>query len=163
MCTARFSDHHGSGEGGQCLPRGCLPRGHVWPGRCVQGCLSRGVYTPWTQRQTPPILHAGIHTPCPCILGYNLPPPWTEGMTHACENITLPQTSLAGVITLFSMYPKHVSFLLSGGCCLPSMHHRSHVQGEVCIQGGLPTPRALKDMVNKWVVSILLECILVRQ
>ena len=24
------------------------------------------------------------------------PPTWTEGMTHACENITLPQTSFAG-------------------------------------------------------------------
>ena len=23
-------------------------------------------------------------------------PLWTEGMTHACENITLPQTSFAG-------------------------------------------------------------------
>ena len=23
------------------------------------------------------------------------PPPWTERMTHACENITLPQTSFA--------------------------------------------------------------------
>ena len=25
-----------------------------------------------------------------------LDPPWTEFLTHACENITLPQTSLAG-------------------------------------------------------------------
>ena len=24
------------------------------------------------------------------------PPPWTEFLTHACENITLPQTSFAG-------------------------------------------------------------------
>ena len=24
------------------------------------------------------------------------PTPWTEGMTNACENITLPQTSFAG-------------------------------------------------------------------
>ena len=24
------------------------------------------------------------------------PPPWTEWLTHACENITLPQTSFAG-------------------------------------------------------------------
>ena len=31
-------------------------------------------------------------------LGYRPPPPflWKEGMTHACENITLPQTSFAG-------------------------------------------------------------------
>ena len=96
MCTTRFSGRHGGGvEGGGsvflgdvCL-EGMSAKGGVSRGVCPGGC------TPWTQRQTPPILHAGIHTPCPCILGYNLPPPWTEGMTHACENITLPQTSFA--------------------------------------------------------------------
>ena len=33
-----------------------------------------------------------------CILESHPPfPQWTEGMTHACENITLPQTSFAGI------------------------------------------------------------------
>ena len=34
-----------------------------------------------------------------CMLGYHHPhPPWTEFLTHASENITLPQTSSAGGI-----------------------------------------------------------------
>ena len=97
MCTTRFSGRHGGGGRGrgQCLPRGCLPRGHVCPGRCVQGGLSRGVYPLDPEADTPNIacrdthplsMHTGIQPP---------PPPWTEGMTHACENITLPQTSFA--------------------------------------------------------------------
>ena len=32
-----------------------------------------------------PVMHAGKPNPH-----------WTEGMTHACENITLPQSSFAG-------------------------------------------------------------------
>ena len=39
-----------------------------------------------TEKPTPFTVHAGKPTP---------PPLWTEGMTHACENITLPQTSFA--------------------------------------------------------------------
>ena len=31
-----------------------------------------------------------------CVPGQVLPPPWTEFLTHASENITLPQTSFAG-------------------------------------------------------------------
>ena len=31
-------------------------------------------------------------------------PPWTEGMRHACENITLPQTSFAGGKYTFVVY-----------------------------------------------------------
>ena len=59
-------------------------------------------------------LHAGIHPPPPPGFGpgdtpgqtLNLPspgcgpgdppPPWTEFLTHASENITLPATSFAG-------------------------------------------------------------------
>ena len=36
----------------------------------------------------------GSHPPSQCMLGSQ--PPRTEGMTHACENITLPQTSFTG-------------------------------------------------------------------
>ena len=36
---------------------------------------------------------------CTCLGGvpaWRVPPPWTEFLTHANENITLPQTSFAG-------------------------------------------------------------------
>ena len=60
---------------GRSAQRGCLP----------SGCLSRGVYTPCTQKQTPQ-LHARIH------------PPWTEWLTDRCKNITFPQLRLLAVI-----------------------------------------------------------------
>ena len=55
------------------------------------------------QRPTRPI--ACWDTPLPhCMLGYTAPVPlhvgiytlrlWTEGMTHACENITFPQLDI---------------------------------------------------------------------
>ena len=53
---------------GVCL-WGCLPR--------EEGVFALGVYIPWTQRQTPP--------------------PRTEFLTHACENITFPQLLLRTV------------------------------------------------------------------
>ena len=40
------------------------------------------------------------------------PPLWAEGITHACENITLPQTSFAGCkylvdkLTFYHMFRK---------------------------------------------------------
>ena len=54
-------------------PGGCLLPGGV----CSQGCLllARGVVSQHALRQTPL---------------------WTEFLTHATENITLPQTSFAG-------------------------------------------------------------------
>ena len=52
----------------------------AWGCLCPEMCLPGGVY------HTPSPLHAGIH-----------PPPPTEGMTHACENITLTQTCLRAV------------------------------------------------------------------
>ena len=57
---------------------------------------------PWT-RQSPAARHAGIaHLPAARHAG--IPPPtllWTEFLTHASENITLPQTSfLRAVIKL---------------------------------------------------------------
>ena len=72
-------------------PGGCVCQGGVsdW-GVCLPGgvpakgaCLPRGVYLPgWS-----------------CLPGGYLPrysPLWTEFLTHASENITLPQTSFAG-------------------------------------------------------------------
>ena len=57
---------------------------------------------PWT-RQPPAARHAGIAHP-PAARHAGIPPPtplWTEFLTHASENITLPQTSfLRAVIKL---------------------------------------------------------------
>ena len=79
--------------GGVCVQRECMcpegvcvSRGCVCPeGVCVSEVSVQGVYTssdpeahPRTQRQ--------------------IPRPWTEGMTHACENITFPQLLLRAVI-----------------------------------------------------------------
>ena len=44
-------------------------------------CPPTGCRHPW--RQTPPWRQTSLDADLP----------WTEGMTHACENITLPQTS----------------------------------------------------------------------
>ena len=54
-------------------------------GVCLVVCVSLpgGVSAP---------VHAGIYTPPP--------PPWTEFLTHACENITIPQLRLQMVIIL---------------------------------------------------------------
>ena len=56
-------------EGGVC-PGGCLPMGGV----------CQGVY---------PSMHWEGGCLLQCMLGYT--PPWTEFLTHACENITFPQ------------------------------------------------------------------------
>ena len=65
-----------------CLPRrGCLSRG--W---CVCVCPRGGL---------PHTSHAqcmlGYLPPGPVHAGINPSPPWTEFLTHACENITFPQ------------------------------------------------------------------------
>ena len=47
---------------------------------------------PW--RQTSLDADPPGHVTCDACWEANLPPPpWTEGMTDTCENITLPQTS----------------------------------------------------------------------
>ena len=46
---------------------------------------------PWSR---PPLEQAPPWEQTP--LGPGTPPLWTEFLTHACENITLPQTSFAG-------------------------------------------------------------------
>ena len=100
------------GPGGVYLPGGCtwswggVPArglylvlgGCTCPGRVpAWGCTwSRGVYPPrgCTCRRVPA---QGVHLPrggVPAqVLHSHL---WTEFLTHACENITLPQTSFAG-------------------------------------------------------------------
>ena len=63
----------------ECIPVGCVPPAS-WPYPVVSngGCLPN----PPSPRQNPLLPEAD--------------PPRTEGMTHACENITLPQTLFAG-------------------------------------------------------------------
>ena len=79
MCTARFSGH----RGGVCL------------GVCVQAVSAQGGVHPTGPRGRPPPPIAcmlGYTSPAHCMLGYKTPPtptPWTEGMTHTCENISL--------------------------------------------------------------------------
>ena len=57
--------------GGGCLPRGVSARGGGLPGG--EGVCLRGVFTP-------------------ACTGADIPP-WTEFLTHACENITCPRTA----------------------------------------------------------------------
>ena len=81
MHTFRSSGRRG-GVSAQCM-LGYLPGG-VCPSACWDTC--------W--RVSAPV-HAGI--PARGCLGYN-PLPWTEFLTHACENITFPQLLLRTVI-----------------------------------------------------------------
>ena len=112
MRTARSSSHHGGGRGeGLNTPWSRHPpeqapplaAGTPWsrhpPGqiplnfplgvalKTCKACWD----TPWIPAARhagiPPARHVGIVPPLP---------PWTEFLTHASENITLPQTSFAG-------------------------------------------------------------------
>ena len=77
MRTARFNGH---------LYRGMSAWVSVCPGGCLSGwCLPRWVYTPWTQRQTPPSGPRGRH------------PSLVNRMTDRCKNITFPQLPLRAV------------------------------------------------------------------
>ena len=105
----------------ECIPIGCVPPtsvailGCVWqtpPGQTPPHRNPLGRHptpspwadTPWADfapgqipppgQYTPTQLHVGILTPAHCMLGYT---PWTEEMTHACENITFPQLLLRAV------------------------------------------------------------------
>ena len=88
----------------ECIPVGCVPPAR-WPylaecsarggvcsrgvsapgGVCSGGCLLPGGVCSWGGMWHPS-MHWGRHAP----------PPWTEFLTHAYGNITLPQTSFAG-------------------------------------------------------------------
>ena len=75
---------------GACLPGGCLPRGCL-PGGCLPGgCLPGGACLPGGDMSA-----RGACLPGGCIPD-TPPPPCTEFLTHAYENITLLQTSFAG-------------------------------------------------------------------
>ena len=95
------------------LSGGCLPRGN--------GCI-----TPQTQRQTPhpdPYTHTPLdpeadtprpttcwdtHNPLP-IACWDTPQPWTEFLTHACENTTFLQLLLRAVIIKIN---RHLALLI---------------------------------------------------
>ena len=72
------------------IPVGCLPPAS-WP-LCPGVRVRRGggerVWDPWGE----------CVSPGRCVSrGCTYPLPWTEGMTHACENITFPQLLLWAV------------------------------------------------------------------
>ena len=83
----------------RCIPVGCIPPASV---------VVSPACTPPTPpcMCPPPTMHASyyactlaIHAPPPRIhrpATHAPPPPWTEWLTHASENITLPQTSFVG-------------------------------------------------------------------
>ena len=82
-------------RGGTCLVRGgtCLVQGGVpaWSGGCT--CLvQRGL---WSQGVSGP---GGGTCLVPGGVPGQVPPLWTEFLTHACENITLAKTSFRPVI-----------------------------------------------------------------
>ena len=52
---------------------------------CSQGVPSRGGVPAW-----------GVYLPGGVLAQVLPPPPWTEFLTHATENITLPKTSFTG-------------------------------------------------------------------
>ena len=65
----------------ECIPVGCVPPAAV----DVPGKVGSPPDTPLGNRPPPEQTPPGAD-----------PPPWTEFLTYACENITLPQTSFAG-------------------------------------------------------------------
>ena len=92
MCTARFNGRHGGGGGGSvCLGGVCL-EGMSAQGGVSRGVCQGGVHPLDPEADTPHIACRDTH-PLPMHTGIQPPPPspWTEGMTHACENITLPR------------------------------------------------------------------------
>ena len=115
MHSSRMRTAHGSShpQGGEGLPQCML--GYTPPPRCGPGdpptrCWP-GEPPPWLDPSISP-LGVGLETPPPLetckaysdagippAMHAGIPPPpysWTEFLTHATENITLPQTSFAG-------------------------------------------------------------------
>ena len=110
-------------SGQECIPVGCVPPTTVVVGGSGGGSASvhAGIDPPWVWAWRPPLVwawrppgqtpqlspwvwawkparHAGI-PPSDAAMHAGIPPPpppWTEFLTHATENITLPQTSFAG-------------------------------------------------------------------
>ena len=114
VCSRRGSWFWGgTGHGGVCGPGegvstsgGCMVWG-VWSRGVygLVGCLVRGVW--------------GVSAPrggcIPACTEADTPPPWTEFLTHACENITLAQLRLRPVTTrsiVFSEQMEHLKFLV---------------------------------------------------
>ena len=93
MRTVRCSSHLLGGGGicaggvfpGECLNRGVSTQGGV----CRGGCLSRGCLPGGVSGQGGVYL---VYWGCLADI-----PPWTEFLTHTCENITFPQLRLRTV------------------------------------------------------------------
>ena len=91
----------------ECIPVGCVPPAALavcWGGDvCRSAC--------W---DTPPL---GLG------LGLDIPPHWTEFLTHACENITFPQLRLRTVII-------RTLLVMSRRCSCWWVYHRGREGGE---------------------------------
>ena len=102
-------------------PVGCVPSAAV----AVLGggsasspggvCLwaQRVVNTPWTD--TNPV-RAGIYTPSACWDTHF--PPWTEFLTHTCENITFPQLRLRTVMSIVTRESNQIGNSTNPRCCM---------------------------------------------
>ena len=89
--TVRCSSHL---LGGGCLPSRESAQGGCLPGTSTQGGLPGGVSAQEVSAHgciSPGRCLADVPHPTPH------PPPWTEFLTHACENITFPQLRLRTV------------------------------------------------------------------
>ena len=87
------------GGGSPCPGGASLPGGSPCPGGV--SLLGRGVSLLGGLPARGVSLLGAVSLPggSPCLGGFSLPetpPPWTEFLTHAYENITLPQTTFAG-------------------------------------------------------------------
>ena len=128
--------------GGRCLPQYML---EYLPGGCLPQCMLGylpGVSAP-VHAGIPALgmsapLHAGIPArgSAQCMLGYNPPPPWTEFLTHACQNITFPQLLLRTVI---------IYIYLQAVCCNDKIHccpngYKCNTKEGTCSKGHTSIP-----------------------
>ena len=91
-CPGVYLLRGGPGQGGIPAQRGCTHLGGI----CRGGCTCLGVYLP---RGVGVVVVVMVVVGCCGGGGVYLPrysPLWTEFLTHATENISLPQTSFAG-------------------------------------------------------------------
>ena len=116
MHSSRMRTVRCSGRLGGCLPGGCLPMECLPQGSPQEGGVCPGVYTPWTQKQTPP-------SP-------------VNRITDRCKNITFPQLLLHMV---------NINFLKKSWSSnwQTTPHSRIHPLCELHLVNGLSKPAAL--------------------
>ena len=110
-----------------CLVLGdtCLVWGVYLPGLGGVPAWSQGTVTAWSHWGVP-AWSGGVYLP-----RYSLPL-WTEFLTHASENITLPQTSFAGGKNQGILTTEDGDFILYFQCCR-TMHKQGLIIGVECL------------------------------